>query len=181
MQIGTVRVDVDPHSSIDVRGDARNLPFKDESFAAVIFSEVLEHLPTGTETKVLREIARLLIPGGRLVVTTPADHPAYNLLDLAWFLGHRHYQIGVVCDLVEQGGFRVVRAFRNGGPGDALRNLLYQLFVYPGLVPSGREDSFLRQISLLQHPIQERDSPQGFTIFVEAIKVDRAAWSTAAF
>jgi SAM-dependent methyltransferase len=45
-------------------------PFDDQTFDVVLFCEILEHLhldPVG----VLREIGRVLKPGGRLVLTTP--------------------------------------------------------------------------------------------------------------
>lgn len=49
--------------------DALRLPFADDSFDAVICSEVLEHVPDWRA--VLPEIARVLRPGGRLCVSVP--------------------------------------------------------------------------------------------------------------
>ena len=56
-----------------VRGDATAMPFPDGSFDRVIASEVLEHIPA--DQHALREIARVLRPGGRLAVTVPAWLP----------------------------------------------------------------------------------------------------------
>jgi SAM-dependent methyltransferase len=50
---------------------ADGLPFRDGVFDAVVFAEVVEHLPPHTVPDVLRDIARVLAPGGRLVLTTP--------------------------------------------------------------------------------------------------------------
>ncbi len=47
------------------------LPFREGAFDAVIFAEVVEHLPPSAVPDVLRDIARVLTPGGRLVLTTP--------------------------------------------------------------------------------------------------------------
>jgi len=47
-------------------------PFKEKSFDVIICSEVLEHLPDGIDHKALLEMARLLKPGGRILVTVPA-------------------------------------------------------------------------------------------------------------
>ncbi|HNT74206.1 MAG TPA: class I SAM-dependent methyltransferase [Anaerolineae bacterium] len=53
---------------------AMHLPFAKGAFDLVVASWVLEHLPRPAQT--LREIARILRPGGRLVFLTPnARHP----------------------------------------------------------------------------------------------------------
>lgn len=46
-------------------------PFPDASFDLVSFSEVAEHLPPNALLPVLREIARVLKPGGHVVSTSP--------------------------------------------------------------------------------------------------------------
>jgi SAM-dependent methyltransferase len=56
-----------------VRGDATRMPFPDDAFDRVIAAEVLEHIPD--DWQALREIARVLRPGGRLAVTVPAWLP----------------------------------------------------------------------------------------------------------
>jgi len=52
-----------------IQGDALNLPFKDESFDLVVATEIIEHLPD--HYTFLREIHRVLVPGGHLVISTP--------------------------------------------------------------------------------------------------------------
>lgn len=51
-----------------VTGDARTLPFDDDSFAAVVGRRFLHHVPESDRPAILREAARILEPGGRLVV-----------------------------------------------------------------------------------------------------------------
>ncbi len=53
-----------------VVGDASRLPFRDAVFDAVICTETLEHLPD--DTGAMREIARLLRPGGTLLGAVPS-------------------------------------------------------------------------------------------------------------
>lgn len=71
-----------------VVGDATTLPFRDGAFDKVIAAEVLEHIPADEVS--MAELARVLRPGGWLVVTVPRFGPelvnwalsdAYHLVD----------------------------------------------------------------------------------------------------
>jgi SAM-dependent methyltransferase len=53
--------------------DEQPLPYADHAFDAVVFSEVIEHL-VAAPLPALREMARVLAPGGRLVLTTPNQY-----------------------------------------------------------------------------------------------------------
>jgi 2-polyprenyl-6-hydroxyphenyl methylase/3-demethylubiquinone-9 3-methyltransferase len=59
------------HGLTPVRADALNLPFADGSFDCVVAGEALEHLPDLEQA--CEELARVLVPGGTLVVDTLAD------------------------------------------------------------------------------------------------------------
>jgi SAM-dependent methyltransferase len=56
-----------------VAGDATAMPFGDGSFDVIIAAEVLEHIPA--DQAALREITRVLAPGGTVAVTVPAWLP----------------------------------------------------------------------------------------------------------
>jgi SAM-dependent methyltransferase len=56
-----------------VAGSAEALPFPDRSFDAVLSVEMLEHVPPEGRERVLGELFRVVTPGGRLIVTFPAD------------------------------------------------------------------------------------------------------------
>jgi SAM-dependent methyltransferase len=51
-------------------GDATRLPFPDGSFDRIIAAEVLEHIPD--DEAAVRELARVLCPGGTMAVSVPA-------------------------------------------------------------------------------------------------------------
>ncbi len=56
-----------------LRGDATALPFADDTFDAIVTSEVLEHIPD--DTGALAELYRVLRPGGVLAATVPSWLP----------------------------------------------------------------------------------------------------------
>jgi SAM-dependent methyltransferase len=64
-----ISVDMDPRRKPTLVADACRLPFPDNTFDAAFALEVLEHIPTPEVA--VRELARVLKPGGRLVVSTP--------------------------------------------------------------------------------------------------------------
>ena len=53
----------------DVWGSGMELPFRDNAFATVISSQVLEHVPE--PWRMVAEMARVLEPGGHLILTAP--------------------------------------------------------------------------------------------------------------
>jgi SAM-dependent methyltransferase len=56
-----------------LNGDALRLPFPDATFDRIICSEVFEHIPD--DAGAMRELARVLKPGGVLAATVPAWLP----------------------------------------------------------------------------------------------------------
>ena len=77
-------IDIDPRDMEKLKAeghgkfivaDVQQMPFPGNSFDFVLFSEVLEHVPD--QKKALKEIARVLRPGGKVLITTPsARYPA---------------------------------------------------------------------------------------------------------
>jgi SAM-dependent methyltransferase len=55
-----------------VRGDVVALPFESESFDALLTIDVITHLDRGAEERAFQEFARVLRPGGMLVLRTSA-------------------------------------------------------------------------------------------------------------
>ena len=60
----------------DIFGTATCLPFRDASFATVLLLDVLEHVPDPESA--LAEVARVLAPGGRLLLTVPFLYPIHD-------------------------------------------------------------------------------------------------------
>jgi SAM-dependent methyltransferase len=81
-----------------VQGDATGLPFIDGSFDRVIASEVLEHIDD--DEAALRELVRVLRPGGTMAVTVPAWLPER----VCWALSDEYH-----APFVEGGHVRIYR------------------------------------------------------------------------
>jgi SAM-dependent methyltransferase len=77
------------------------LPFRDESFDVVTLLDVIEHVPDADEPRVVREAARVLRPGGYLVMSTNTDRSARE------WKHYRHYPLNRFRALFE--GFTDVR------------------------------------------------------------------------
>jgi len=71
--------------------DAHNLPFKSNTFDAVVALEVLEHV--FDPVKVLGEIKRVLRPGGYAILLVPSDSLLFRII---WFLWLHFYPRGKI-------------------------------------------------------------------------------------
>ncbi len=66
-----IAADYEMRSEVDVRVDAKNLPFSSDSFDIVLLTEVIEHI--SDPARVLAEITRVLKPRGLLLMTWPLN------------------------------------------------------------------------------------------------------------
>lgn len=64
-----VGLDLNYESERVTRGDVRDMPYPDESFDAVMFLDALEHVPLADQPGALKEIRRVLKPGGMMLLT----------------------------------------------------------------------------------------------------------------
>lgn len=112
-----IAADIDCHSLDRVRlrhRDVRNveyivtsadvLPFSDEHLDTILLLEVLEHLVD--DSAAVREMGRVLRPGGRLVLSVPVPPGEVNH-GSAW--GHKRegYQLSEIVSLLTTNGFEV--------------------------------------------------------------------------
>ncbi|CAA9529003.1 MAG: hypothetical protein AVDCRST_MAG73-750 [uncultured Thermomicrobiales bacterium] len=129
-----------------LRAAATALPFPNGAFDAVLLLDVLEHVVDDPTT--LAETARVLRPGGRLVVRVPQAGPlawldslnAYRYLrdisrrgkrprETAKIGWHRHYAAAELTRMLEQAGFRVEATTGTGtGLSEALNLALLLRF-----------------------------------------------------
>lgn len=86
---------------LDVYGDGLALPFRAGSFDAVLCNQVLEHVPEGA--KLMEEIARVLRPGGTLLLTVPLTWDLH--LEPSDFYRYTRYGLQYLAD---KSGLRVL-------------------------------------------------------------------------
>ncbi|MBX6312574.1 MAG: methyltransferase domain-containing protein [Isosphaeraceae bacterium] len=87
------------------RGDARSLPFADRSFDMVTCFDVLQHLDAGGDRQALRELRRVLRPGGLALIRANGR---------GWARGHGEraapYRLRDLTRMLEDSGLAVRRA-----------------------------------------------------------------------
>lgn len=89
-----------------VHGWGAQLPFKDGAFGTVTALDVIEHVPD--DVGILREMYRVLRPGGLLLLTVPAYQFLWSQHDE--FNHHqRRYRRGGLRAVVRESGFSVVK------------------------------------------------------------------------
>jgi len=104
---GYVNIDLISVPGVDVVADAEQLPFSSSTFQRVECDAVLEHVRN--PCKVMREIRRVLAPGGYVHLVTPFCHPFHE-----YPKDFRRYTID---GLIELGsGLEVVAAGWRTGP-----------------------------------------------------------------
>jgi SAM-dependent methyltransferase len=93
---------------VDFACPADHIPLPDASLDSVLCTEVLEHVPD--PRAVWQEFARVLKPGGKVLLTTPMYWPSHE--DPHDFF--RHTQFGLR-RMAEEAGFEVLKLLPRGG------------------------------------------------------------------
>ena len=120
---------------LGVVGDVERLPFRDGVFDAVVCDDTVEHLPDDLEG--MRELRRVVSPGGRVVVATPnrwsaqvlvrklRDRRAGRRLPAAHYYAAeshlREYTWPSLCRLARAAGLRIVVRRSVDWPGQGRR------------------------------------------------------------
>ena len=161
-----------------VCGSAEALPFADEAFDVVAAFDVVEHCED--DALAVSELARVLAPGGRMLLSVPAYQWAWSDHDVR--AGHhRRYTRPALERVVEGAGLTVARstyAFGAVFPLFVAERARRRLQGRGGQQPqsrlpqvSPRADKVLMGLSRLDHRLlRKRDLPFGSSIFLAAVK-----------
>lgn len=106
---GTIKVAQDRIKEASFRlADAREIPFKSDTFDYLICTDVLEHIE-GDEA--IRECYRVLKPGGTALITVPRGKGAMG----KYFVGHiRLFSFEEIATLLRQAGFEIISGQKFG-------------------------------------------------------------------
>lgn len=96
-------------------GSALNLPIKDSYADVATLFDVIEHVSKESESKALDEVYRILKPKGLLFLSTPNSTLLMNVLDPAYYFGHRHYRTRKLEDLLKNSKFKIIKSTIKGG------------------------------------------------------------------
>lgn len=107
------------------------LPFSNSYFDTVFLMGVIEHVAKESEREVLRQIHRVLKPGGVLILSTENKHFLSILFDPAYFLiGHRHYSMKEISKMLTETGFKIKKKRFVGNLSSLVYSNLHLFFKY---------------------------------------------------
>jgi SAM-dependent methyltransferase len=158
--------------AVFISGDATVIDEDIGTFTLVAMFDFLEHLPRHSVPNVLRNVANLLEPGGRLLISVPYKGLLSTTLDTTYYLGHRHYRPLEIQALLDDAGFEISRVQYGGGIWEHISMIWLYIFKWV----FGREMPF--SAFLEKKRLGEYQSPSSIpgsasaTLFVEAVGKD---------
>ncbi len=117
-----IGMDAKAGSAVTVVGDVHRMPFEDQFFDTVVCTAVLEHVKD--DSVVLKEIYRVLKPGGNLVTTIPFIHHYHKDPE-----DYRRYSHVGLCSALENIGFVSVQTKANCGVFTVIEYALFCVLV----------------------------------------------------
>ncbi|QQS35707.1 MAG: class I SAM-dependent methyltransferase [Ignavibacteriales bacterium] len=115
-----ITADVENRSGkTDVMLTSEILPFENEQFDLVLFTEVIEHIPDPFTA--IREVSRILKPGGTLLITWPFNYPMHEIPN-----DHFRYTEFQMERLLKNNEINIIRLKRRGNSWSILHTIGFQ-------------------------------------------------------
>jgi len=107
---------------VDVFGDGARLPFRSASYDTLLAVEVLEHVPDASSC--VAEFARVLVPGGRLLLTVPFTAARHQLPH-----DYARFTADGISNLLERHGFEVEQLLPRGNSASTVGAMIAHLML----------------------------------------------------
>jgi SAM-dependent methyltransferase len=124
-----VAYDIAPSDATSVVGDARKLPFRNDSVSLIVAMDTLQHIPSVAD--VFDEMKRVLKPGGLVLVSFPFTFAECDVMDF------RRWSLQGMEDEMRQRGFEILHAQRRGGACFAAASALH--WAVQHVIPGARK------------------------------------------
>lgn len=117
-------------------------------YDGVFCSHVIEHLPGASGVRLIELCAKVLSPGGRLLVTTPNVANLRVWTHVFWLdpTHVRPYPRQILSALATDAGLRVIRAFADPHTRSGFRHLVWDLFRYGISTLAGLDNVLLAEV-----------------------------------
>jgi SAM-dependent methyltransferase len=139
-----IGLDLPANDFADVHGDGMALPVRDGVFHTVLCNQVLEHVPE--PSKLVAEMARVLKPGGVLLLTTPQTWGLHRTPNDFY----RYTEYGLRY-LAEKSGLEVLEVIPTCGLSATMAQRIADTVVYPE--PNRRPPWLELSLSILMAPL----------------------------
>lgn len=147
--------------------DRAHLPFPDASFDIVFSSNVIEHIPNPLYKEYLKEVNRVLVPGGRFVLGTP-NYPIKRFYDMFTAMKKENRRLFLYYLFDDPTHINRLSIYR-------LERDLEPYFTDINLFPSYL--FFQRRIKLLRHPeVRRRLRILGYKLSGYCVKPPAGSW-----
>jgi len=109
--------------------DATNLSFAENSLDLVTVISTIEHIPGDGDSRAMAEFARVLRPGGRVVVTVPTS-PTYRESDSTFYYYgfERRYDSAALRSRLDYRGLKLIDELHMVSPPEEFANLVREQF-----------------------------------------------------
>jgi len=127
-------------------------------FDAVLYLEVIEHIPSGAEDISIKQISSHMRKNAELIISTPIRSALSIVGDPAYLFGHRHYTIENLVSLVTTNKLSIKQITRGGYFYSVID--LYLLYITKWILHKPYKSKLIKKIN------QEYPHSSGTTVFM---------------
>jgi len=166
-RLANVNIDINKKASPDIVATVFHLPLRSEIFDTILFTDVIQYLPTNTETLALLELKRCSKKTARIILSAPNSVALFTLLDPdRWLFGNRPYTLEKLSEIAIGAGLQIELAAAFGGVWEAMGLLVYYLTGYPVSRLFRRNVTYPARLAKLSDAQYHHASKKGYTIFI---------------